>query len=221
MSKYQHIIWDWNGTLIDDLEVNIQVINTLLKRRQLPLQTLDTYYKAYEFPVEQYYRNVGFTFKDETFEEVAVEFVTEYNTRWRDCSLRTDTVEVLQAINRAGLSQWILSAAWQQVIEDGVDHFGIRQYFTKIIGLDDHTSQTKEHIGQYWIRQMQYDPKKILIIGDTVNDYDLAQAFGSDCVLITRGHNPQCALESCPAKAIIDSLSQIQKLLRRSNKTAP
>ena len=30
--KYTHILWDWNGTLLDDVMISIDCVNVLLKK---------------------------------------------------------------------------------------------------------------------------------------------------------------------------------------------
>ena len=35
MKTYKYIIWDWNGTLLDDLQINFEIENTLLRNRGL------------------------------------------------------------------------------------------------------------------------------------------------------------------------------------------
>ena len=70
--NYNHIIWDWNGTLLNDNWLCVDVINTLLKKRGMPLTTLNTYKEIFVFPVIEYYHKLGFEFTDESFEEVQV-----------------------------------------------------------------------------------------------------------------------------------------------------
>lgn len=37
MLHMKHIIWDWNGTLLDDLDVSMDALNSILTKEQLPL----------------------------------------------------------------------------------------------------------------------------------------------------------------------------------------
>ena len=69
-SKYTHVIWDWNGTLLDDNWLCVEVMNTLLSSRNLPLLTLERYRDIFDFPVKNYYEKLGFNFKKESFEIV-------------------------------------------------------------------------------------------------------------------------------------------------------
>ena len=58
--KVKHIIWDWNGTLLDDLDVSMAALNEVLKSEQLPLVLDKEEYRQYfQFPVIKYYEKVG------------------------------------------------------------------------------------------------------------------------------------------------------------------
>ena len=60
--KYTNIIWDWNGTLLNDTELSIKCINTLLKRRSLPLLSAEQYREVFGFPIREYYQRIGLDF---------------------------------------------------------------------------------------------------------------------------------------------------------------
>ncbi len=61
------IIWDWNGTLLNDLDLCISAINVLLGKRELPLLNRQTYKAVFSFPVKDYYKAVGFRFFQRKF----------------------------------------------------------------------------------------------------------------------------------------------------------
>lgn len=49
--KYSHVIWDWNGTLFDDVDWCIEVINIMLAKRKIQtIQSVAEYHKAFCFP---------------------------------------------------------------------------------------------------------------------------------------------------------------------------
>ena len=65
--KIKHIVWDWNGTLLNDNWLAIKAINILLKRYNLPLITLEQYLAVFTFPVIDYYKELGFDFNKTSF----------------------------------------------------------------------------------------------------------------------------------------------------------
>ncbi|MEM9226864.1 MAG: HAD family hydrolase, partial [Verrucomicrobiota bacterium] len=84
---YKHIIWDWNGTLIDDTWLCVEVINQIMALRKMPPVNIDSYRAEFGFPVIEYYHKLGFDLEHDPFEEISVEFISEYNRRRMECHL--------------------------------------------------------------------------------------------------------------------------------------
>ena len=78
MHRFKAIIWDYNGTLLNDLEIGIESINLMLSKRNLPLLTSESYREVFTFPVKDYYEKVGFDFEKENWDLTAQEFITNY-----------------------------------------------------------------------------------------------------------------------------------------------
>ena len=74
------VIWDWNGTLLDDVDACVQAINLLLEPRGLAPMTRARYHREFTFPVRRYYDTMGFDFSAETFDDVAVEYHQAYES---------------------------------------------------------------------------------------------------------------------------------------------
>ena len=53
--RYKHIIWDWNGTLLDDRWLCIEAINKTLTKRNMNTITDNEYVELFCFPVKDYY----------------------------------------------------------------------------------------------------------------------------------------------------------------------
>ena len=79
-NKIKYIIWDWNGTLIDDAWLFVELMNTELQDRDLPLINVEDYRQNFTFPVKKYYENLGFDFKKEDFQEVGYNFIEKFIT---------------------------------------------------------------------------------------------------------------------------------------------
>ena len=51
------VIWDWNGTLADDVRVALQSVNDILARRGREPITLEQYYSYIDTPIRRFYEN--------------------------------------------------------------------------------------------------------------------------------------------------------------------
>jgi phosphoglycolate phosphatase len=189
-SPYRHVIWDWNGTLLDDLDLCIDVMNGLLQRRDLPLMDRARYHAVFDFPVRAYYERLGFDFRRDSFEELSVEFISGYETRRRESRLQRGAPEVLAALQRAGVTQSVLSAYREDTLREIVGHFGLTPYFIRLTGLDNIYAHSKTELGRAWVAELGIPGNDILMIGDTLHDLEVAEAIGVDCVLVAAGHHP-------------------------------
>lgn len=204
MNYYSHIIWDWNGTLLDDVNLCISIVNRMLKKRSLnEFNGLEDYQKAFCFPVIDYYKKAGFDFNKESFEDLAEEYMEQYNSRDKeDCTLHNYAEDVVNKISKSGMKQVILSASKKSNLMKQVEYFGIQNYFNDILGISDIYAGSKIDIGMDYISKEKI--KKAVLIGDTVHDYETAKALGADCILIAKGHQNKNILSSCKAQMLED-----------------
>ena len=118
LRAYRHLIWDWNGTLLDDAWLCRKIMNGQLRRRGLPILSQEKYEEIFDFPVEKYYRAVGFDWSRESFQDAGTEFIVEYEKRKTECSLQSGARELLGKIAEGGWSQAVLSAYSHQTLEE-------------------------------------------------------------------------------------------------------
>ena len=197
LRKYRHLIWDWNGTLLDDAWLCREIMNGQLRKRGLPVISRERYEAVFDFPVERYYRTVGFDWSKETFAEAGTEFIVEYEKRKRECRLQIGAKELLQKVEQAGISQAVLSAYSHSTLEEFLGHFGVRGHFRSVAGNRDHYAAGKVEQGLEMLRELHVSPRDTVLIGDTTHDAEVARAMGVDCVLIPCGHNNRERLERC------------------------
>ncbi|MDP4281049.1 MAG: HAD hydrolase-like protein [Bacteroidota bacterium] len=209
---YSHIIWDYNGTLLDDAWLCVEVMNKLLKQRNLPLLTLERYRSIFDFPVQDYYELLGFDFNKESFSTVGMEFIILYDQRKKECSMHQGVLEILKSIHDQGYHQCILSAREQNELRQETRELEIAGYFDLIYGLEDHFAHGKADVGIRLIHDLKGNKEKYLFIGDTCHDSEVADELGIQCMLIPHGHHSIERLEKCH-KPIIQSFQELMKLL--------
>lgn len=213
MMGYKHVIWDWNGTLIDDTRLCVEVLNRLLKRRgRGPISEIE-YCENFVFPVIKFYEYLGLDTDENNYEQTSREFITNYEACWLEqCVLHKNASEVLQAISAQGISQSVLSAARQETLELGIAHYGIGSHFMGLVGTDNIHAEGKIGRGLYWIEQLPWSPEQVVLIGDTLHDLEVAEAIGSDCILLSHGHHTEQRLAST-GKRVAHSLLELEALL--------
>ena len=186
----QHIIWDWNGTLLDDVGHAVEVMNGLLGEHDLPLIDRDHYRKIFDFPVLHYYQKLGFDFDKESFENLCHRFVDRFMGGFHDLPLVPEMKSLLTQFQSEGLSQSILSATDQANLTSMVAHYELDSYFKFVYGINNKFAGSKIDRGHELIEESRIPESKTVIVGDTLHDLEVARALGIDAILISHGH--QC-----------------------------
>jgi phosphoglycolate phosphatase len=193
---------------LDDVQFCLDVINGVLRKRNLSEISYDYYHQIFDFPVRKYYNKLGFDFEKEPFEVVAKEFILGYNRGSRSCELHENAYEVLSKIRKEGISQSVLSAMNQVDLMRLIKHFGLDQFFVEVVGLSDHYARSKIENGKMLIKNLNFSSDEIIMIGDTVHDYDVAREMGVHSILIASGHHPKEKLEKCGV-TVLDTLEEV------------
>ena len=129
------IIWDWNGTLLDDNHASLSALNAILLRRGLESVDLDYYRKNFAFPVRYFYESLGVKIECEDWDALA----QEYHDAYHECELRlaADAKDALEFVRDNGVSQAVVSAMREDYLISDMDGFGIRPYFESVLGTNN------------------------------------------------------------------------------------
>lgn len=210
--KYTHIIWDFNGTVLDDVDAGIRSVNDMLTARGLPvIASVAQYRELFGFPVIDYYRRLGLDVEKEDYYTIlAPLWVSGYRTYARDAGAVKGVRTLLDAIAKTGTEQVLLSASECSLLREQLSALGVEPYFQQVYGLDNIHAHSKETLAQKW--RDEHRDAIPLCIGDTLHDAEIARAIHADCVLFAGGHqsHPRLADAGFPVK---DSMWDIGKTL--------
>ncbi len=199
------IIWDWNGTLLDDTETCISTMNQMLSKRSMQQLNTDYYREIFGFPVIDYYTQIGFDFRKESFEELSVEFIDAYSIGLSHAHLAPYTKTVLQYFCNLGKQNIILSAMKKDMLIASVKEKNVDQYFQEILGIGDIYAESKSHVALQYVSDNNLFPSDLVMIGDTVHDFEVATEIGCKCILVADGHQSEKRLKATGA-LVVDTL---------------
>ena len=206
----RQILWDWNGTLLDDLQYGINVRNRVFPDFDLPaIDTIEEYHAQFTFPIRLYYERAGVT--DEIFVPIAHAWMNEYVRGFASVPLHTDARQTLEQFAQAKLTQVVLSASKRDLLTSQIAQFDIQHYFADILGLGDIYAGSKEEIGRVYLQNCGIAPGDTLMIGDTLHDAEVAAAIGARCVLVARGHQSRQTLLTAGVP-VVDTLADAARI---------
>ena len=168
------IIWDWNGTLLNDLDLSLESVNVLLEERNLPTLSIERYRDIFGFPVVDYYVKAGFDFDKEPFEIPAKKYVKLYAAGASELKLFPDVVETLTFFKENNYRQIVLSAMKDDNLKLMIQNAEISHFFDGIFGISDNYAREKVSLGKQVVEKLNLNPSECLMIGDTLHDAEVA-----------------------------------------------
>lgn len=185
------IAWDWNGTILDDLDLCVSCMNEMLARRGMrKIGSRDEYRSLFRFPVEDYYRAVGWDLDAIPFPILADEFISLYQDASLACPLVPSAKDALELARVRGYRQILLSASRAENLAQQVRSFGVSEFFDRVLGTGDVLARSKLAVARAWASSDGIDPALVTLIGDSLHDLEVARDLGWNCVLYAGGHQP-------------------------------
>ncbi|MQA09288.1 MAG: HAD hydrolase-like protein [Pseudonocardiaceae bacterium] len=210
----RHIVWDWNGTLLDDNHAVVAAVNNVCTAFDRPEITLQEWRSLYSRPlVRCYERLLGRALDEDGWTKLDALYHNEYRELLPTCGLADGAVDLLHGWRAAGGSQSLLSMWFHHELVSLVNEFGLAEVFARIDGLRRETGggSKAEHLVEHLDAQ-GLDPAEVVLVGDVVDDARAAEQVGARCVLVSTGVMHHSALEETGAP-VADSIGAALRLL--------
>lgn len=188
MKNNLSVIWDWNGTIVNDASIFIKIMNGFLSERSLPLISLEQYRSNFVFPVKNYYERLGFDFSEESFESLSLVFIEKYKKAMFAPPLVGDIKGLLSLLSEKQVSQYIVSAQEHLLLKKAVNYYNVGRFFKEVKGINNYQATSKISIAKDLFNASLKKTKQIVLIGDTEHDAEVAKELNIDCFLVSYGH---------------------------------
>ena len=206
----KHIFLDFNGTLLDDVDLCLELLNWMLKDQNKELVDINKYKNIFTFPVSDYYIKAGIDFNIESFDSLAHRFMDRYTKDYVKCKLYDGVKDTLLFLRTKGYKLYILSASKQSILNMQCEHFHLTHFFDDIIGVNDIYATSKEKIAIDYIKLHDINPDEAIFIGDTLHDNFVANQIGTKSMLVLCGHQSRDVLKKANVK-LIDDINSLRE----------
>ncbi|MCH6468620.1 HAD family hydrolase [Sinomonas terrae] len=181
------VCWDWNGTLLDDVDIARAAMNAVLEERRLPvLSDQHAYRNAFAFPIKGFYARLGIT--DADFRLAASRYLELFAAQIGQAQLQAEARATLAAISSLGLKQVLISATIESTLRQQLAPHNVAGHFTHILGIADAYAASKADVVAGWLETSGHDPRRVLMIGDTNHDEEIAEDLNVRFLRFARGH---------------------------------
>jgi phosphoglycolate phosphatase-like HAD superfamily hydrolase len=188
MSSAMHIVWDWNGTLKDDVTDLTGALNAAMTVLGAPPLNTEAYRARHRLPIRDFYADLlGRPLTDT--EWAAAEIAWARHMAQRTPTLRHGARQLLEAVGAQGHTQSLLSLATHSTLHDEVGALNLGGHFIRIDGrrtsaITGKAGALAEHL---FALVPSVGPERVLVIGDTLDDAHAARTCGAQPVLVTGG----------------------------------
>lgn len=204
-----HLVWDWNGTLFHDIDAVIEATNASFADLGLAPITLELYRELYCVPVPRFYeRLIGRLPTDAEWAEMDETFHRHYWALAERCGLAEGAAELLVARRAAGLTQSLCSLAPHDRLLPLVSSHGITEHFLRVDGRVGNSTEGKAvQMAAHLASLDGVDARRVVVIGDALDDAAAAAHVGAYAVLYTGGSHSRASLEAAGVP-VVDTLAQ-------------
>ncbi len=212
--KSQYLVFDFNGTLIDDIDICLNLLNKMLKEKGHDGNiSKERYLSLFTFPIIDYYVASGFIFPEDDFPSLAKEFDIDYRDGFKDLKLFDDVVETLNYFKNKNKKLIVLSATKQSSLEDELKQKGIYDYFDAAIGIKDIYGRSKVEEAKQYFSTLDISMDQVTFIGDTLHDNEVSETLHGNSILVARGHQNKERLKEAKNALILDTLKELENII--------
>ncbi len=209
--RYKYILWDWNGTLIDDVQNALMCVNDMCARKGKPEINIEQYYSYIETPIIGFYRHI--LSEDEIdADEIFENYHNDYLRHLPETRLAEGAKEVLRFFKERGAKQYIVTATHIDEAVALTKKYGVADYFDGIFGADNKYAESKTARAQKFFKEYGIRQSEAVFIGDLMHDYETANALGIAAVLVSYGHQGRKILENGKVLTV-DSLFEVRDIV--------
>jgi len=212
-SSIDTILWDWNGTLLDDVEICVVAMNEMMADRKMSTITREFYYKHFTFPVIRYYEALGWDFTKESFADISIEFMRNYDALFNSSPLHQNTFETLEYFKTQGYKQIVVSALEHNRLKESLSIHGLDHFFDATYGIENILGGGKIHMAMKMLEQQNLIPESTCMIGDTEHDLEVAEAIGVHCILVAHGHHTFERLQHLKVP-VVNNFNELKEVLK-------
>ncbi|WP_171170462.1 HAD family hydrolase [Streptomyces sp. I05A-00742] len=211
-----HIVWDWNGTLLHDVDAVMAAANASFAEVGLPPMTLERYRDLYCVPVPRFYeRLMGRLPTEAEWQVMDAAFHRHYAAYAVDAGLAAGARELLADRQAAGHTQSLCSLAPHDELIPLVRTHGIERHFVRVDGRTGRSDRGKaEQMARHLAALRGMAPERVVVVGDAVDDALAAAHVGAKAVLYTGGSHSRASLATAGVP-VVDTLTEAVELAER------
>jgi phosphoglycolate phosphatase len=215
------LVFDWNGTLLDDADALLQTTNVILNRFGFASIDLQKFREQCDLPFAVLYRKLGMSADEVEAADSngSALFHDTYEPLASRAPLREGARDILEAAHRQGVQTLVLSNHIVEPIRVQLRRLGIEDYISEVLAFENRATQYKsmgkgERLRLY-MQMNHLKPETTVIVGDMPVETEIARDLGLTSISITGGFVSEPRLQAAQPDYVIHNHHELQPILKK------
>ncbi len=209
-------VFDWNGTLFDDVQASLEGANAVFEFLGRQPLSIGQYRQTFTFPILHFYTANGISPSEylECHDEAARIYLETYENAALQCRLRTDATELLEWLNANGIKCMLLSNHLLENVEKQLARFHIHHFFSHISCNSVYDASFIQKMNKHdrlqsLMRSENYPAATCFIIGDSLEEPEIAGKLGLSSFCIAGGYLSRDRLLASGTDHVVDNFTEV------------
>lgn len=205
---FRNLIFDWSGTLVDDLGPVIEATNAVLGKYDIPPLDREGFRRRFRLPYREFYTDI---LPHVPLDELEAHFRPAFDAAVTPVTVLPHAREKLEWCRALGIRAFVLTSMDTLAFERQMDEFGLRGHFEATYsGVLD-----KREVIHQILETHHLDPAETAFVGDMTHDVETARHGGVSSIAVLTGYNHPEILAAVRPDITVPDLGVLRSLLDR------
>ncbi len=205
---FRNLIFDWSGTLVDDLGPVIEATNTVLGKYNLPPLDRESFRRRFRLPYHEFYTEM---LPHVPLDELEAHFRPAFDAAVTPVTILPHAREKLDWCAALGIRTFVLTSMDTAAFERQMDAFGLRGHFEATYS----SVLDKREVIHHILETHSLDPAETAFVGDMTHDVETARHGGVSSIAVLTGYNHPEILAAVRPDITVPDLGVLRALLDR------
>lgn len=209
---FDNLIFDWSGTLVDDLGPTLEATNAVFSLHGRPIMDRDEFRRLFRLPYSEFYEE---HLPGIRLDELEHHFRRAFAESRVPVTVLPHAREKLEWCRERKIRCFVLTSMDRGTFEKQLDDLEMRLYFEETYsGVLD----KRQVIGEL-LRRHQLRADKTAFLGDMIHDVVTAKHGGVSSVALLTGYTHREVLEQHEPDWLMADLREFREMLEQSSET--
>ena len=214
MKRYELIVFDWDGTLMDSAAMIVDSVQSAARDLGLEPPSEERARHIIGLGLGDALRHALPDLPEDHYPELVERYRHHYLSRDHQLTLYAGAAALVRELAEHGFRLGVATGKSRKGLDRALAHSGLGTFFHGTRCADECHSKPHPQMIEELMDELAVAPEQTLMIGDTTHDLLMARNAGVDAVAVSYGAHPRTGLAEVNYRYCADSVADLQAWLR-------